>query len=464
MNYINEAFKRLNDDSILNEESFSMTKDGIEDLEKFRDGDNLDIITVIDPEAANEDELQDSYVGKVILQCEVCNSMIYKDPEDVIIDETSEIVNSDEECPYCANIEGYKVVGQVAPFSNEEPTEETEESTEEETEVTIDDKEVEEESTNSSVNESKSINEDVDINKDYFIQTPAKEFDYYEPTFDISKLKVGTKINHSDSDNPLTITDIYSHPSYNTYGNISGIEVTDNKDKYDLWFDNETLRYKGYVGGALKKITLVESESIKESIESLSLDTDDTHMEMTSEENGKVTITTEPKSSSDSTESIAPLEPEVEAEFETETSEDEQIEETEDSEDDEINFEVDEIVEESFNYLSENYLKKVYGNVQSYKTIGAKSNGNKLILEGVIKFKSGKEKHTSFIFEAKTATKKGKVRFLGENAQITKGRKAFSLLGSIEDGKLLTESLTYNYRTKDQKGSSNKIYGTIKNK
>ena len=98
----------------------------------------------------------------------------------------------------------------------------------------------------------------------------------------------------------------------------------------------------------------------------------------------------------------------------------------------------------------------------SYKATSVKSVDNKMIVEGVIKFTSGKEKQTSFIFESHSATKSGKVKFIGENAQITRGKKAFSMIGSINDKKLIVESLNYNYRAKDSDGRSRRIYGTVK--
>ena len=85
---------------------------------------------VIDPEAETEDELQDTYIGKVILHCPVCNSMIYKDLEDIVKDDVEELVNIGEECPYCYTSEGFKVIGIVSPF--EETSEKEEQEDEEE--------------------------------------------------------------------------------------------------------------------------------------------------------------------------------------------------------------------------------------------------------------------------------------------------------------------------------------------
>ena len=84
--------------------------------------------------------------------------------------------------------------------------------------------------------------------------------------------------------------------------------------------------------------------------------------------------------------------------------------------------------------------------------------GGKLVVEGLITFKSGNKKKTSFIYEA--ASKKGnKLKFIGENKQIAAGKKAFRLNASLKDGKVITESLNYKYTVKDN-GKSAIVSGT----
>lgn len=116
-NYLKEAFKEL---ELLNEETFSFDKDGAAELKKFYDGDTTDDYeSIIDPEAETKDELEDSYEGKVIVACKICHGMQYKDPQDIVIDEESDYVNVGEECPACSAVDGYKIVGQVAPYCAE---------------------------------------------------------------------------------------------------------------------------------------------------------------------------------------------------------------------------------------------------------------------------------------------------------------------------------------------------------
>lgn len=122
MSYLIEAFKALN---ALDEDVFSVSDDGIEKLSAFEDDDTVsDDITIYDVDAENESELEDSYIGKIILDCNVCHSKLYKDKADVVIDEEQQVANIDEECPYCYSTDGFKVIGEVAPMNikTEEPS------------------------------------------------------------------------------------------------------------------------------------------------------------------------------------------------------------------------------------------------------------------------------------------------------------------------------------------------------
>ena len=143
-----------------------------------------------------------------------------------------------------------------------------------------------------------------------------------------------------------------------------------------------------------------------------------------------------------------------------EAPEEMETEEDEESED----IDISDFEESLFNDLGQKYLTEVYNNIESFNTskVYQDNKNNKLIIEGVIKFNSGNTKKTSFIFEAKDIDKDRKVRFVGENQQITKGKKSFTLRGTLKDGNLLSESLTYNYRTRDNDGESIRLYNTIK--
>jgi hypothetical protein len=449
--YLSEAFKKLD---TLNEETFSVTDSGLQDFVKFtEDDEDENIIDIIDVEAETVEDLEDSYIGKVILDCCVCHSKLYKDTEDVVIED--DLANVNEECPFCYANDGYKVVGQVATFGEAEE----EEKDEEEIETNVKNESYKDthmimggdgsevytdedlrkiwnnsHTTDPSMKEYKSfddwksdtisqmeeINESKSIKEEYVEATPNDK-DCFAFITTINKRTRETKRQRVEG----------------SYGKIRGIIAS--KQRNETLYDFE---------GPFKN----ESKSIKEDINNLSLDTDDTHMEMTSDENGKVTISTEPLNNAkvDENETIAPIEPETQNEIESNVADGEEIE-----------IDVDEFDEESFDELGEGYLKKVYENVNSFKTSRVSFLKDKLILEGVIKFNSGNSKKTNFIFGIREATKSGKVRFIGENREIARGKKSFTITGRIDNKRFLSESFNYNYGVKTPLGKVKRLYGTI---
>lgn len=115
--YLQEAFKALDD---LNEDVFNIGPiSGIKSLKEFMEEDDSleDEVDIIDDEAETEDDIHDSYIGNVILDCKVCHSKVYKKPEDVSIDKTNGLANTDEECPFCYAADGYEIIGEVAPYT-----------------------------------------------------------------------------------------------------------------------------------------------------------------------------------------------------------------------------------------------------------------------------------------------------------------------------------------------------------
>lgn len=339
MDYLSEAFKKLD---FLTEEDFSLyNTDSIDDMGQLLADPGTPAQDVIDPEAETEDELQDTYIGKVILHCPVCNSMVYKKLEDIVKDDVEELVNVGEECPYCYTSDGFKVIGIVSPFEEgkdeeDEKEDEKEDSSEEE-------------------------------------KVPEEHVD----------------------------------------------------------------------------------EELTEEFETVEVATEDQKVTLDADDDGKLTIEAEPVKDTEEAEVLAPVPTEVA----------DTIEETEESPwpEDEVDYDVEDFDSDSFDELGEAYLKAVYENVSSYKTTDVSSQGNTLVVEGLIKFNSGKMKPTKFVFEAKTATKNNKLRFIGENKNITRGRKAFTLTGTLNENKsFITERFNYNYMTKNESGKSTRIYGTLK--
>jgi hypothetical protein len=95
--------------------------------------------------------------------------------------------------------------------------------------------------------------------------------------------------------------------------------------------------------------------------------------------------------------------------------------------------------EESFDEHLTKYMTEVYSNVESFKSTTCTLNKNTLMVEGLIKFKSGREKATKFTFEASANNLQGTNTDLAES-------KAFTLGMSLKDRKLVTEHFAYNYK------------------
>ncbi len=558
--YLQEAFQALN---VLNEEDFDISTEGTDSLKNFLDAeDNTNLITmdIIDTEADTEEEIKDSYVGKIVCDCEVCHSKVYKDKDDIVIDEETGLANIDEECPFCFSTEGYEIIGMVAPYE-----------------------EVEDEEVVESFKRTRKLNEEFDeriwnklsspikssLNNAWNLNKSNKWFDAYLTALvdvDIIDEKEKKEILQSNIEDGFneslnedysslhnTLIDyVYNKLATAIYDNLPvqviemevpeyqveycAEEATSNSDRadellkdaanyivkdlllnykeknecleesaasdiseYQKWVDYDMKKYNKISDLTMEKIksagfSVVKDqygdyeviadradECLEEDFQKVEIETDTEKMEMSSDENGKTTIVTEPKIEEDSEveediqedevevsanevdddsdiEVVAQLDDETESELKSNTTEEEDV-----IQDDEmVDVDFEEFDEEEFDELGESYLKKVYENVNSFKTSSIKTTSDSLIVEGVITFNSGNKKCTSFIFESKDITKTGKLRFIGENKQLSRGRKAFTLTGKVVGNKLICESLNYNYRGKDSNGSSKRIYGTVK--
>ena len=425
LKYLTEAFQDLN---ILNEDTFDINADGLAELTSFyndNDNDMADLETVIDPVAQTEEELQDSYIGKAILDCVICQSKIYKDPEEVIISEDGSLANVGEICPYCQSSDGYKVIGQVAEYCPHCDDEDVKVETDE-AEITVDVDKKEDEDLNESLND---------------IVTIAVSF-ANEPDLKTTIETFNKKYNLTSN-----IKDIQNDVN-------KMIEFTGKKANLASLLRNEfadiVADASNYTDEDLVNEFLVE-KTLKEDMQNISIETDKEKINISSEP--KEEEKEEEKEVESDDEMIAPLEPETEEEFKSE------VEETEPEYSD---VDIDEFEESDFDELGEKYLRRVYENVKSYKTTKGSTQGNKLKLEGLITFKSGKEAKTNFVFEAKSITKTGKLKFLGENKQFARGKQAFTLTGRADGKKLIAESLTYNYRAKNpETKESKRLYGTV---
>lgn len=620
---INEAFQELKG---LNEDTFSFNKKGFDRLQSFLTRDLTDeTVEIIDPEAENNGELKPDYLNDCVLECCVCHDLIYKNPKDIVVDEETQKVNVDEECPHCYNAGGFKVIGQIKPLVDEasltvtvdgngvevkeaEKTEAKEDASENLTEGTIRRQHLDvwsliyeqltdpgylvpvegkhrqivaglypyqrvssdgenivvEALTEEELQPAKDV---VDKFKDQGASYMVKKEKYSrypyklvitapysddmveslredvrsdslkreltsfldDREYDTSDPEVKDYINNAaeyiqmsrDAGNTYSVEEWYKDTKENypedlkelkkkdsTHSNIEDevLKIFDENDfdvedeevkKYaeaaaeyiedarnqwpqysvEEWFEDTKENYPEDLD-ELKKV----NESLKESFEKATIETADSKLSMESDDSGKVTVVSEPKKVDEDTyegpETIAPVAEEtadvIEANTEESNSEEapeeeeesmEEVETEKDMPEDSEDIDIDEFDENEFNSLGESYLKEVYNNVDSFKTVRGYINGDSLKLEGVITFKSGKKLNTSFLFESNLITKTGKVKLLGENLQFAQRKNSFTLTCSVKDKKLVMEALTYNYNAKDAStGKSKRIYGTVKNK
>ena len=573
--YLKEAFQSLK----LLEDDFNLTADQgvIDELQSFV-ADDIEAPTeeeIIDVEADEVEDLQDNYIGKVILECDSCHTRIYKDIADVIIDEDSGLANIDEECPVCSNAFGWNVIGKIEKFDadafEEEPKDEEEVEVEEEPEIS--DEEIGEalkealnadeqrelngivynhladaayeaevdhelDATRSDMEKAQqafnddfyfgSVDEDIDVHvdqpeesDDVVINVDAddelhEEFENPEdvgvnpetasedaeileepmenPVTEIpDKLVVNESVLTEDANSVKNLVISYLQDSLVDFNDNLAYTVHDAIPEYDVdWCDDDGMsefadranmtqdEYVDAIANLLfahaptqeslgediedvqsedaKKLIDPEEEPVKdlkEDLNEVEVHTDEQDIEVKTED-GKVVVEvgnpeTEEVPAED--EMIAPLDAEEITDIENNeeqsaeelAAEDESGAEEEPAEDE---LDIDEFDEESFDEIGESYLHRVYENVNSFKTTNVNYGKGKLVVEGLIKFNSGKEKKTSFVFENLKKTKRGKIVSEGLNETFSKSSKAFMLKGSLVNKKFVSESLIYNYTAK----------------
>lgn len=81
-------------------------------------------------ETSIEEPVVDEEPRQVICECDKCGALVIKDEADIVVDEETDLVNIEDECQFCEEAKGYKIVGVVAPYEvaevEDEPVEEDE--------------------------------------------------------------------------------------------------------------------------------------------------------------------------------------------------------------------------------------------------------------------------------------------------------------------------------------------------
>lgn len=461
-NYLTEAFREL---QALKEDTFDLSKNGVEELEKFLDGDDVsDLEIVYDTNAEDEQDLKASYDGDAVLQCVVCNSKIVASSDDVVIDDSTDVVNIDEPCPHCGATSGYKIVGQVSAYDSND--------------VSIEDESMQE----SFVKQSRPKR----AKKSSFL---TEKRDNTEDLWDtVGGMLDGTKDRQTINKNTGKPQVIGNKPLYDS----DQIGIDD--DGYFVWVNDESeaekakkladrFKLKSFMGkpervsgpnrrfhisipetrayeqtplymDTEKELELV-TESLKESVENVTVETSSDTITVTPEASGNITIQASSKDTPDVEEAtIIPVTDTLKDEIEVNDSNFDE-ESTED-------IDLDNIEVESFDELSESYLKKVYNNVASFNTLKSSYDKGKFLVEGIITFNSGAKAKTQFSFNAQKKLRNGLYKFTGLNEAFSKSKNAFSI--SVND-KGICESLTYRYTGTDAKTNKKVVlYGRVQHK
>lgn len=100
--------------------------------------------------------------------------------------------------------------------------------------------------------------------------------------------------------------------------------------------------------------------------------------------------------------------------------------------------------EVSFDEHINKYLKEVYDNVESYSSTDGSIDGNTVIIEGLIKFNNGKENKTTF-----KLTLNGTSTISGLNESFAKENNSYSIEGRIENNTFITENINYKYQIEE---------------
>lgn len=483
-NYLTEAFKKL---SLLEDEfNFSADKDAIDELSYFV-SDDIDEIpeeTIIDPEAHEEDELQDHYIGKVVMECQCCHSRMYKDPAEVAIDDDSGLANIEEECPICGNTCGYTVIGEIKPFDGTPEVKddiEPEEEPVEEEDIKLS------ESVKSAL---KKINEDID--------KVTVKTDDGEVKVDNNDGRVTVDFSNENDipveENAESIVPLDDDTMTQIENNIPEDDEMDEMSTDDIPLENEEIDVEPLDNEPVEEEPATEEPTEEEPIEEpAEEETEEEVTESLNESNladelkAKLNKLSNKESSLDEEINLEetsladklkaklarlaneePLEEAVEELTEDSSLRDKlmkKLQSLEMKNEDLSIDDIEDIDDEAYDDLMESYLNRVYSNVDSFKTKKVDIDNGTLVVEGLIKFKSGNQRNTTFNFDKISRSKKGDIVLEGTNKTFTNMSKAYKLRSSMENGKLLPESMIYHYvnrKLNESDGSKSRIYGRVK--
>lgn len=450
-NYIAEAFQKLS----LVEDDFNISAD-VENANDLRSyiADDVDLPAeekIIDVAAEDENDLQDTYVGKVILECSCCHTRIYKDISEVVIDDETNLANIEEVCPVCSTASGFNVLGKIEAFEDENKLPEEEKADEEPSADDIPEDDLPDEVIKEAL---KSVKESLaeDISE---VTIKTNEGKAKVSTEDAGKVTVDL----TNDDIPIegegeAIVPLTDEEETTIEGNSNEEETSvEETPAEDEFVDLEA---------AETPLEDTEEEAEEEVEESLNEDAKDKAYKKLKAFANKKSKNNEELDESKLTEGS--LADRVRANLARKIAELDSAEVNEDcslEEDNDLKAKVKANLlrklnlvsgpatfEENFNKLGTAYLKRVYENVNDFTTNKVVNFKNKLVVEGVINFASGNKKDTRFVFENKNKSTKGIISYTGMNETFSNAKRAFNLRGKEINNRFIPESMVYSYNTK----------------
>ncbi len=94
-------------------------------VESLTEADDAEIEIVDDEEPIEEAPVEEP--KQLVLECGKCGALVVIDEADLVIDEESGLANIEDECKFCEETAGYKIIGSMVPYETEtaeEPVEE----------------------------------------------------------------------------------------------------------------------------------------------------------------------------------------------------------------------------------------------------------------------------------------------------------------------------------------------------
>jgi hypothetical protein len=399
---------------------------------------------IVDLDAETEEDILPSYVGKVIMQCPQCMTLFYKNEEDIEkSEETPDVVNINELCQHCGNASGYTLVGKVGGIEEGEAEN-----------FDLDDIDVEVDENELNLDFPEEGTEEVDAEG---VGEGAEEMSDEDFDFDLDFEEESTEEEEEEE----------AEEANESLHNSELLDKIEDKNelKTDIESEHLTLNEE-----------FIEDEETEEIIETVETPVEEAEVEDESTEAPKVEKLNENSLTEDAEDALfdelwsgkqptdaetratlASFSENVEAPASAEAAQAPEAAQAKDSEPNEAStpeVETERPVEESIEEFEEfdeafdahvtNYLQEVYSNIQSYNSINCSISKNKFVVEGIIKFKSGKEKATKFTFNP-SRTINGSIIFRGMNEGLTSEKSAFRLACKSEDKKLVTEGFSYKY-------------------